>query len=152
MYHASVPHRSRLMADAGALYDAATRFIRLYQFRDRDQALQFDLTVAQAYALDLLTASGGSTLKELAAGLRLDKSTTSRIVSGMEKAGLIEWSRPEHDRRAKHLVASAKGKRQYTRLREAIVLDNARLLKTYQPRERRAVIRALNELADRSTE
>ena len=41
-----VAHISRLAADADALYEAATRFIRCYQFRDRDQALKAGLTVA----------------------------------------------------------------------------------------------------------
>jgi DNA-binding MarR family transcriptional regulator len=141
----------RLHADAEALYDAATRFIRLYQFRDREQALRFGLTVAQAYALDLLISSDGDTLTGLAARLRLDKSTTSRIVSGMEEAGLIAFTRPDHDRRAKQLVASTEGRKRYRRLRHAIVRANAALLKTYRPRERSAVIRALNELADRGT-
>ena len=45
---------SSLQRDAAELYDAATAFIRMYQFRDRDQALRFGLTVAQAYALEVL--------------------------------------------------------------------------------------------------
>ena len=45
---------SSLHRDAVALYDAATAFIRIYQFRDRDQALRFGLTVVQAYTLDIL--------------------------------------------------------------------------------------------------
>jgi hypothetical protein len=43
---------SSLQRDAADLYDAATAFIRIYQFRDRDQALRLGLTVVQAYALD----------------------------------------------------------------------------------------------------
>jgi DNA-binding MarR family transcriptional regulator len=145
------PHESSALAkDAEALYTAATDFIRLYQFRGRDQALKFGLTVAQAYALDLLIGSGGATLNELAAGLRLDKSTTSRIVSGMAKHRLVEWSRPEHDLRAKQIVASADGRRRYARLRRAKIADNVRLLKSYSPSARRAVISALGELAQRA--
>jgi hypothetical protein len=32
-----------LQRDAAELYDASTVFIRIYQFRDRDQALRFGL-------------------------------------------------------------------------------------------------------------
>src|SRR5258706_1457080 len=118
-----------LQRDAGELYDAATAFIRIYQFRDRDHALRYgQLTVVQAFALDLLLASGGQRVTELARALRLDKSTTSRVISGMTQHGLVEWSRPEHDRRAKAIVASAEGRRRYQRLRRAIVRHNARLL------------------------
>ena len=142
--------KRRAPSDAAELYAAATRFIRLYQFRSRDHALRYGLTVAQAYALDLLIESKGDTLGGLAAGLRLDKSTASRIVSGMEKAGLIEWSRQEDDLRAKRIVASRSGRTKYQRLRRAIIASNARWLANYSPRERRAIIRALNELATRS--
>ncbi len=143
--------QSLLQQDAAALYAAATQFIRIYQFRDRDQALRFGLTVVQAYTLDLLLASGGQSLTGLARGLRLDKSTTSRIIAGMTKHGLVKWSRPEHDRRAKQIVASPEGRRRYERLRRAVVRDNAGLLATYRPAARRAIIAALRELARRAS-
>ena len=145
------PTRSQtLPRDAADLYQAATAFIRIYQFRDRDQALRFGLTVVQAYALDILLTTGGQGLNALAAALRLDKSTTSRIVSGIARHGLVQWSRPEHDRRAKQIVASSEGKRRSDRLRRAIVRDNARLLVSYSPADRRAAIAILQQLADRA--
>lgn len=139
-----------LERDAAELYEAATAFIRLYQFRDRDQALRRGLTVVQAYALDILLSGGGQSLNGLAQGLRLDKSTTSRIVSGMTRHGLVEWSRLEEDRRAMRIVASAEGRRRYEALRRAIVRENARLLASYSPAERRAAIRLLRQLTDRA--
>lgn len=139
-----------LERDAAELYEAATAFIRLYQFRDRDQALRRGLTVVQAYALDILLSGGGQSLNGLAQGLRLDKSTTSRIVSGMTRHGLVEWSRLEEDRRAMRIVASAEGRRRYEALRRAIVRENARLLASYSPAERRAAIRLLRQLTDQA--
>jgi MarR family transcriptional regulator, 2-MHQ and catechol-resistance regulon repressor len=141
---------SSLQRDAAALYDAATAFIRMYQFRDRDQALRFRLTVVQAYALDILLSRDGQRLTGLAEALRLDKSTTSRIVAGMKRHGLVEWSRPRHDRRAMWIVASAEGKRRYDRLRRALVRENARLLASYAPAARRAAITLLRQLVDRA--
>lgn len=141
---------SLLERDAAALYEAATAFIRIYQFRDRDQALRFGLTVVQAYTLDILLSSGGESLTALAQRLQLDKSTTSRVISGMTRRGLVEWSRPEHDLRAKAIVASPEGKRRYERLRRAIVRDNARLLASYSPAARRAAIAVLRRLAQRA--
>ena len=139
-----------LAHDADELYDAATAFIRTYQFRNRDQSLKYDLTVAQAYALDALLACGGTSLNGVAQALQLDKSTTSRIVSGMERSGLVEWSRPEHDQRAKQIVASREGRRRYQQLRRAIVKDNARLLAEYTPAARTAIIKVLGQLATRA--
>jgi MarR family transcriptional regulator, 2-MHQ and catechol-resistance regulon repressor len=141
---------SSLQRDAAALYDAATAFIRMYQFRDRDQALRFRLTVVQAYALDILLSRDGQRLTGLAEALQLDKSTTSRMVAGMKRHGLVEWSRPRHDRRAMWIVASAEGKQRYERLRRALVRENARLLASYAPAARRAAITLLRQLVDRA--
>jgi DNA-binding MarR family transcriptional regulator len=141
---------SPLERDAAALYDAATVFIRHYQFRRRDHGLRHGLTVVQAYAIDLLLASGGDSLTGLALALQLDKSTASRVVAGMERHGLIAWSRPEHDRRGKLIVASREGTRRYQRLRRAIIRDNARLLAAYSATERRAILSALRQLAARA--
>ncbi len=141
---------SSLQRDAAELYDAATAFIRRYQFRDRDQALRFGLTVAQAYALEILLSRDGQRLTGLAEALQLDKSTTSRIVAGMKRHGLVEWSRPRHDRRAMWIVASAEGKQRYERLRRAIVRENARLLASYAPATRRVAITLLRQLVDRA--
>ena len=141
---------SSLQRDAAELYDAATAFIRMYQFRDRDQALRFGLTVAQAYALEVLLSRDGQRLTGLAEALQLDKSTTSRIVAGMKRHGLVEWSRPQHDRRAVWIVASAAGKQRYERLRRALVRENAQLLASYAPGARRAAITLLRQLVDRA--
>ena len=141
---------SSLQRDAAELYEAATAFIRLYQFRDRDQALRLGLTVVQAYALDILLSRDGQRLSGLAEALQLDKSTTSRIVAGMKRRGLVEWSRPEHDRRAMWIVASADGKQRYERLRRAIVRENALLLSSYAPAARHAVVQILRRLVRRA--
>jgi MarR family transcriptional regulator, 2-MHQ and catechol-resistance regulon repressor len=140
-----------LRQDAADLYDAATAFIRIYQFRDRDRALALELTVVQAYALDILLSADGQSLSQLAQALRLDKSTTSRIVAGMTRRGMAEWSRREDDRRAKRIVASAEGKRRYGRLRQTIVRDNARLLASYPAAARRNAISILWQLVGRVT-
>lgn len=144
------PPSTTLERDAAELYSATTAFIRVYQFRDRDQALHLGLTVVQTYALDILLAGDGHSLTALAEALQLDKSTTSRIVSGMSRHGLVEWSRAEHDARAMLIVASAEGKRRYQRLRRAIVRENARLLESYSPTARRGAIRILRQLAERA--
>lgn len=147
-YSWSVP--APLQRHAAALYDAATAFIRIYQFRDRDHALRFGLTVVQAYALDILVSAGGQSLTGLAQALKLDKSTTSRIISGMTKHRLVDWSRPEDDGRGKWIVASADGRRRYGRLRRALVRDNARLLASYPRAARQGAIAILRQLAERA--
>jgi hypothetical protein len=48
------------------------------------------------------------------------------------------------------IVASAEGKRRYEQLRRAIVRENARLLASYPPAQRRAAIKLLRQLVDRA--
>lgn len=144
------PRRPELERDAEALYAAATAFIRYYQFRDRDHALRFGLTVVQAYTLDILVSTGGQGLTGLARGLRLDKSTTSRVIAGMTRHGLVQWSRPAHDRRAKEIIASPEGRRRHQRLRRALVRANAELLASYPPAARRTAIAILRRLVLRA--
>ncbi|MBY0497985.1 MAG: MarR family winged helix-turn-helix transcriptional regulator [Cyanobacteria bacterium] len=142
---------SSIAADADALFDAATAFIRIYQFRSRDQALSFGLTVAQAYTLDLLLSCRGTTQNAIAGALQLDKSTTSRIIKGMTRARLIDIERGEHDQREKFIVASREGRKRYTRMRAAIVRQNEQLLSEYSAAGRKAVIKALRQLAERAS-
>ena len=138
-----------LQRDAAELYEAATLFIRFYQFRNRDQALRAGLTVVQAYTLDILVAGGGSTVTEITETLRLDKSTVSRIIAGMTRKGLVKWSTLPDDRRTKQVVASAEGARRYKQLRTAIIRQNARLLATYSSGARRAIIATFQRLTGR---
>lgn len=146
---ASIPS-SALSRDAADLYRTATGFIRWYQFRDRDQALRSGLTVVQAYTLDILLSAGGQSLTGLALALRLDKSTASRVVTGMTRSGLVSWSRTPEDRRGKLIVATPEGRRRYQRHRQAVVKDNVRLLATHPPAVRRALIDLLEQLTPRA--
>ena len=141
---------SSLQRDAAARYDAATAFIRMYQVRDRAQARRVGRTLVQAHPHDKLLSRDGQRLTGLAEALQLDKSTTSRIVAGMKRHGLVEWSRPRHDRRAMWIVASAEGRLRYERLRRAQERENARLLASYAPAARRAAITLLRQLVDRA--
>ena len=150
MRHNREQRERALLREASELYDAATDFIRIYQFRDRNQGLDRGLTVVQAYTLDILVKRKGQALLELARALYLDKSTTSRIVAGMARLGLVEWFRPLNDQRVKRIEASVEGKRRYTRFRNAIVRDNARLLASYSSAARREAIKMLCDLAKRA--
>jgi DNA-binding MarR family transcriptional regulator len=106
--------------------------------------------VVQAYVLDILLSSGGQGLTALSRALRLDKSTASRVVAGMSRRGLISWSRKAEDRRAKVIIPTPEGRGRYLRLRRAVERDNARLLASYPPRVRRALIDLLSQLAEQA--
>src|SRR5215471_11457095 len=75
--------------DAENLYAALSELVRVYQFRDRDTICCYDVSVTQCYAIEALLRRGPSGLNDLAAELYLDKSTTSRVVSTLERKGYV---------------------------------------------------------------
>lgn len=141
------PADRTLGRDASGLYAVMTDLLRLYQFRDRDRAGYHGLTVTQCYVLDALERAGTSTLRSLAAELRLDKSTASRIVSGMLRRGFVRRGADPGDGRAMRLESTATGRRRYARVRRDLVAENARLLKEFSPATRQNLIRLIRALA-----
>lgn len=135
-----------LRQDAGDLYAAMTELLRLYQFRDRDRLGYHGLTITQCYVVDSLERTGPSTLGALAAFLRLDKSTASRIVSGMIRKGLVRRGSDPGDGRAVRLEATALARRRYARVRRDIIAENTRLLEEFPPPTRRSLIRLIERL------
>ena len=68
-----------------------------------------DTTPSQTSALASLLRHGPMTIGELAALERVRPPTMTRIVCGLEEAGLIERRPDERDRRARVVAASAAG-------------------------------------------
>ena len=77
------------------------------------------ITVSQAHALQMLGESEGITQQTLASRLRLDKSTTSRLVASLVERGWLLKARGELDRREAHLALSASGRALLAEIRKA---------------------------------
>lgn len=139
---------SRLDRDNQELYRALDRLVRAYQFRDRQHACYYELSVNECYALQTILRHEGMTQKELAANLLLDKSTTSRLVADMEDNGLVRRSADPADARVQRLHATRSGVRLHDRVQQR-VLDRQRDLIADLPSEaRRAAILVLQRMAD----
>jgi DNA-binding MarR family transcriptional regulator len=136
-----------LERDAVALYDALSELIRIYQFRDRDGIICYDVTVTQCYALEALIKSGPLTMNELSSRLYLDKSTVSRVVSSMEGKGLIRRRRHSNDGRAVSLHCTRKGRELNLRIRRDVEEREKRLLTEFDPEVRAAMIELIGRLA-----
>jgi DNA-binding MarR family transcriptional regulator len=93
-----------LLKTADKLHSAAIHLLRRLRMRDRESGIG----PAQLSALSVLVFGGPRSLGELAEAEQVRPPTMSRIVSGLERAGLLKRHATEDGRRVR-LVATAKG-------------------------------------------
>ena len=89
---------------ADRLHSAAIHLLRRLRVRDRESGVG----PAQLSALSVLVFGGPRSLGELADAEQVRPPTMSRIVAGLERAGLVRRKATEDGRRVR-LEASAKG-------------------------------------------
>lgn len=93
-----------LLEAADKLHSAAIHLLRRLRVRDRESGIG----PAQLSALSVLVFGGPRSLGELADAEQVRPPTMSRIVAGLQKAGLVKREGTEDGRRVR-LVATAKG-------------------------------------------
>jgi DNA-binding MarR family transcriptional regulator len=94
----------KLLETADKLHSAAIHLLRRLRVRDRESGIG----PAQLSALSVLVFGGPRSLGELADAEQVRAPTMSRIVAGLERAGLVKRHATEDGRRVR-LVATAKG-------------------------------------------
>src|SRR5438034_7923068 len=92
---------------AARLHSAAIHLLR--RLRRQDDAM--GLTPARASALSIMVFGGPVTLGQLAAAEQVSAPTTTRLVIGMERDGLVRREDDPNDGRVVWLHATAKGTR-----------------------------------------
>lgn len=135
-----------LLSDGRALSDAVGDFIRVVQFRDRDRACCYDVSVSQCYALKAVAEGGPLTVNDLAARLYLDKSTASRVANGLEEKGYLKRLRDPEDGRAIRLHATDEGARLCQRIEDDLASEYADLLADLPPEVRAGIRRLVGRL------
>lgn len=145
------PSDPALVDEAHRLSDALTELIRVVQFRDRDRACCYDVSVSQCYALKGVVDSGGLTVNELAAHLYLDKSTASRIADGMVAKGLLARGRDGEDGRVVRLVATPPGAALSRRIDADLAAEYGEMLTDFDPEVRAAIVKLVGRLGDSFT-
>ena len=96
--------RSELLATADQLHSAAIHLLRRLRVRDRESGIG----PAQLSALSVLVFGGPRSLGELADAEQVRPPTMSRIVSGLQREGLVKSEATEDGRRVR-LLATPKG-------------------------------------------
>src|SRR2546429_9690178 len=97
---------AELLQTADKLHSAAIHLLRRLRVRDRESGVG----PAQLSALSVLVFGGPRSLGELADAEQVRPPTMSRIVTGLERAGLVRRHATEDGRRVR-LEASAKGRK-----------------------------------------
>jgi DNA-binding MarR family transcriptional regulator len=133
--------------DALALQDALTDLIRVVQFRDRDRACCYELSVSQCYALRAVVQDGPLSVNDLAGALVLDKSSASRLARGLVEGGLVGRVADPDDARAVHLEATAAGRALHERIAQDLAREYGSLLADFSDAERARVVEAVRRLA-----
>jgi DNA-binding MarR family transcriptional regulator len=141
------PHSATIARNAEALHAALSNLVRVYQFRDRDTICCHDISVTQCYALEALVERGVLRSQALAEALRLDKSTTTRVVDSLVRKGYVERSSDEDDRRAVALKVTPRGRGLYERINRELVEQQVELLGDLDPGVWAGATEVLNRLA-----
>ena len=135
-----------LLQDAERLSDALEDLLRVVQFRDRDRACCYDVSVSQCYALERVVEAGGLTVNELAASLYLDKSTASRIANSLVDKGYLARARDPDDGRVVRLVPTPAGSALCRRIMADIADEYAEMLSEFSPDVREGFITLVGRL------
>lgn len=136
-----------LRRDARALHAAVSDLVRLYQFRDRDKICCHDISVTQCHALEALVERGPSRSQVLATALRLDKSTTTRVVDALVRKGYVERRPDPEDARAVSLCVTREGRALYERINDELIDQQVGLLRDLDPELRAAATEVVRRLA-----
>lgn len=136
-----------LTTDARDLRDALSELIRVYSFRDRDRLCCYDLSVTQSNALEIVVQRGPLTLNELAAALYIDKSTTSRVVTGLEAKGYATRRENPESRRSILIEATRAGLELQRRVERDLLQEDMRILEDVEPEVLQAAARLVGQLA-----
>jgi len=137
---------AQLTSDARHLSEALSELIRVVQFRDRDRACCYDISVSQCYALKGVVDAGALTINDLAGHLYLDKSTASRIANGLVERGLLARARDAEDGRVVKLVATPEGQDVCGKIEADLTFEYAELLDDFDPDVRAAITTLVGRL------
>lgn len=138
---------ARLQRDAASLHQALANLVRIYQFRDRDKICCYDVSVTQCYALEVLVERGSQRSQSLADALKLDKSTTTRVVDALVRKGYVERRAADDDARAVSLQVSPAGRDLYERINNELIAQQVELIRDLDETLRQGAITVINKLA-----
>ena len=104
------------------------------------------LSLSQAFALHELDTDASLSQRDLAQRLRLEKSTVSRLVAGLESRGLLARQRDPGNRRVYRLHITAKGRQAHAGVGSVFHDQFVRMTAALTRQEQAALLRGLPAL------
>jgi MarR family 2-MHQ and catechol resistance regulon transcriptional repressor len=145
-------HRPTLLRDAARLHESVAELIRVLQFRDRDRACCYDLSVSQCHALEALIKHGPKTVTQLGDFLYLEKSTASRLAKALLEKKLVRRRAPKTDGRIVILQVTEAGQRLARKIHNDLAEEYRDLLEEFDPEVRAALPKLLDRLTQTYTD
>ena len=121
---------------------------RLWRASHTKTAVALDsigLTPALFAVLNYLRANKGTIQQQVGAAMGIDPSTMVSLVDQLERAGLAERRPRPHDRRAREVLITAKGRRALKRARELAEEVEGDVLQGLSAAERRRLVTLLRK-------
>jgi len=143
--------RPGLIRDAARLQESVADLIRVLQFRDRDRACCYDLSVSQCHALEALIKHGPMTVTRLGDLLYLEKSTASRLAKALLEKDLVRRRAPKSDGRVVILQVTETGQRLARKILNDLAEEYRELLEEFDPEVRAALPKLLDRLTQTYT-
>lgn len=106
------------------------------------------LPVSQAHALLVLGQGGELTQQALAGELRLDKSTTSRLVAQLAERGWVDKAVNPEDRREARISLTPRGRELFAEVSASAAARYRALWERLPPQKRSQVVEALALLTE----
>jgi DNA-binding MarR family transcriptional regulator len=124
--------------------------VRAHQSCERELASAAGLTPSAGYALKVLAQLGELSGGQLARELVVERSTASRIASGLREKGYLEFVPSTKDRRVHLFRITTEGRKAHRRIEQDATRELDALLQPYGPNARRGLARRLSEIAHRA--
>jgi MarR family transcriptional regulator, organic hydroperoxide resistance regulator len=135
--------------DAERFAEAWDEFVlALRRSQARGQTAPNELTLAQYYVLAGLREQTALPVCQLAEGAGIAPPTATRLIDGLERAGLLQRSRSQSDRRTVLVSLTAAGRQALRRKQAQIARRRRTIYDRLEPEERAQSERLLHHLAE----
>lgn len=122
--------------------------LALRRSQARGQSERGKLTLAQYYLLAQLRDDAVLPVSQLAVGAGIAPPTATRLVDSLERAGLLERTRSEADRRSVLVSLTNLGRRALEAKERELIARRMTIYKRLKPEERRQSEQLLRHLAE----
>jgi DNA-binding MarR family transcriptional regulator len=135
--------------DADRFAAAWDQFVlALRRSQARGQTARDELTLAQYYVLAQLKEQETLAVCQLAEGAAIAPPTATRLIDGLERAGLVGRSHSQSDRRTVLVSLTDAGRQALKRKQAQIARRRRTIYERLEPEERRQSERLLHHLAE----